>query len=72
MTAFLPVTARAVASAMVLPSVPELVKRTRSIDGKRAQTSAANRSSQGLAEPKTIPASSARSTASRSTGCEWP
>jgi len=52
--------------------VPELVKRTSSIDGKRAQTAAANRASVAPCAPKLSPPASAASIASRIAGCEWP
>jgi len=55
-----------------LASVPELVKRTRSIDGKRAQIAAANRTSVALCAPKLSPPSSAAVIAWRMMGCEWP
>ena len=45
MTRRRPVAARAVLSASRFASVPELVKRSRSIDGKRALTAAAKRGS---------------------------
>jgi len=41
----LPLTTRAVTMASMFPSVPEVVKRTCSMEGKRWQTSAARRAS---------------------------
>src|SRR5437660_817477 len=58
----------AVLSASRLASVPELVKRTSSIDGKRACTAAAKRGSKLLWPPRLMPPSSARSMARRMSG----
>jgi hypothetical protein len=71
-TAERPVTARASESARRFASVPELQKRTRSMDGKRAQTASANTVSYRFGAPSTIPSASAVRIASTMTGWEWP
>ncbi len=72
MIAGFPVTARANDSASMVASVPELQKRTRSIDGNRSQIAAASSDSYRLGAPKTNPSSSASRIASTITGCECP
>lgn len=56
-----PVWCSAVAIAMRLALVPELVNRTRSIDGNRARTSSASSTSRGCIAPIAHPPSSASS-----------
>src|SRR3546814_8803990 len=58
--------------ALPISSVPEFVKRTRSIEGKRPQTAAASSASIRLCPPRTMPPSRARSIDCRITGSEWP
>jgi hypothetical protein len=57
---------------MTLASVPELVKRTSSIDGMRSAISLASLPSFSLRPAKFQPESSALSIALRITGWEWP
>jgi hypothetical protein len=46
-----PVAARATRTALIVASVPELVKRTISIDGTRARTFSAIRTSSSVGAP---------------------
>ena len=50
-----PVAARATRTALIAASVPELTKRTRSIDGISARTRSPSSTSSGLGAPKLVP-----------------
>lgn len=68
-TFFRPVYTFATASAMMLASVAELVKRILSTS-KRARRAAASSPSSSFTAPKLTPLSSALRSAARITGCE--
>ena len=72
MTRSRPVKARAADRAIRLASVPELVKRTRSIEPKRAQIASARSTSYRVCAPRLIPSCSASAIALRTTGFECP
>ncbi len=54
-----PVNARATRTALIAASVPELTKRTRSIDGISARTRSPSSCSSGLGAPKLVPSRAA-------------
>ena len=64
--------ATARASAIRLASVPLLVKRSSSIDGKRCTSSRASSTSRCVCDDRLMPSSSAATTASRIGWAEWP
>ena len=56
----------------MVASVPELTKRTISIDGKVAVTRSASRTSSWVGAPKLVPRAAASPMAARTAGCAWP
>ncbi len=67
-----PVKARAAISAIRFASVPLLLKRTRSMEGKRSQMSRASRSSASPTAARLTPRPSAAYSAACTRGSEWP
>ena len=67
-----PVKARAALSAIRFASVPELVKRTMSSEGKRSHMISASRPSRGVGPPKVMPWARAEEMARWIAGSEWP
>ena len=63
MTLSRPVNARATRTALMAASVPELTKRTRSIDGISWRTRSPSSTSSGLGAPKLVPSLAAAATA---------
>ena len=59
-------------TAVSAASVPELTKRTISIDGKASQTSSANSTSRRVGAPKLVPSRAASVTASTTRGWACP
>ena len=68
-----PVAARATRTALIVASVPELTKRTRSTDGTRRQTSRPSSTSCAVGAPKLVPRPAAPRRARVSSGgaCPW-
>jgi hypothetical protein len=66
------VAARATRTALIAASVPELTKRTRSIDGIMWQTRSASVTSSGLGAPKLVPPFAARAMAPARPFGAWP
>jgi hypothetical protein len=66
------VKARAPLSAIITASLPELVKRTRSAEGRRSQSSAARSISSGVGIGKEAPWARRRVAASTMAGCACP
>ena len=67
------VAARATRTALIAASVPELTKRTRSIDGMSFATRSASRVSSSVGAPKLVPRAAASASAfSKPFGaCPW-
>jgi hypothetical protein len=59
-------------SAIITASLPELVKRTRSAEGRRSHSSAASSISSGVGSGNDAPWASRRVAASTIDGCAWP
>ena len=67
-----PVAPRATRAALIVASVPELTKRTRSSDGTSRCTSAASSTSSGLGAPKLVPSLACRAIAVARPFGAWP
>jgi hypothetical protein len=67
-----PVKARAPFTAIITASLPELVKRTRSADGRRSHSSAASSTSSGVGNGNDEPCAIRRLAASTMAGWAWP
>ena len=67
-----PVNARAARIANIVASVPELVKRTRSIEGTRRISSSASSTSVSVGAAKADPRRTWASTAATTAGWAWP
>jgi hypothetical protein len=67
-----PVAARATRTALIAASVPELTKRTRSIDGISARTRSPSATSSGLGAPKLVPPRAAAVNAFTRPEGAWP
>jgi hypothetical protein len=63
-----PVTSRARRTALIAASVPELTRRTFSIDGTASTISSASSTSRSVGAPKVVPSSAASRTASTTSG----
>ena len=63
---------RARRTALIAASVPEEVKRIRSIEGIAARTSSPSSTSRGPVAPRAKPSSAASRTASITAGWAWP
>jgi len=66
-----PVNARATRIALCTASLPVVVKRSRSIDGRYALMRAASSSSSGVVEPYTTPRAASASSPAKNGGV-WP
>ncbi len=67
-----PVAPRASRTALIVASVPELTKRTISIEGTSFETFSASRTSSSVGAPKEVPRRTARSSARRTNGGPCP
>ena len=67
-----PVNARAARMANIVASVPEFVKRTRSIDGSRRVSSSASSTSTSVGAANADPFRTCSSTAATTAGWAWP
>jgi len=66
------VAARATRTALIVASVPELTKRTRSIDGISIDTRCARRVSSSVGAPKLVPRDAVAASALSSPFGAWP
>jgi hypothetical protein len=67
-----PVAPRASRMALMPASVPELTRRTISMDGTNFRISSASSISRSVGAPKEKPSVTAFCTASTTAGCPWP